>query len=159
MADFVASASRSVLMRKSTITKTWIAGIVAIALGFVAAAVATGLMLAYGGTFTSAPSGSGYDFVPAQDAFFWTMVGVIITGFVVASAGAIVQFVAWIGAIVNSYQLQDKLWFVLTLILGLIGFGLVMMIVYLIAAPDGYEEKARTAGTQAPLPPALAPTT
>jgi hypothetical protein len=146
-------------MRKSTITKTWVGGIVAIALGFVAAAVATGLMLAYGGTFTSAPSGEGYDFVPTQDAFFWTMVSIIIAGFVVACAGAIVQFVAWIGALVNSYQLQDKLWFVLTLILGLIGFGLVMMIVYLIAAPDGYEEKERTAAAPAPVPPTLAPTT
>jgi H+/Cl- antiporter ClcA len=115
-------------------------------------------MLAYGGTFTSAPNGEGYDFAPTQDAFFWTMVGIIVAGFVVACAGAIVQFVAWIGALVNSYQLQDKLWFVLTLILGLIGFGLVMMIVYLIAAPDGYEEQERIAGTQA-APPTLAPTT
>lgn len=146
-------------MRKSTITKTWLGGIVAIALSFIAAAVAIVLMLAYGGTFTSAPNGEGYDFVPTQDAFFWSMVGIIVTAFFVAAAGVIVQFVAWIGALVNSYQLQDKLWFVLTLILGLIGFGLVMMIVYLIAAPDGYEEKERIAGTSAQVPPALAPTT
>jgi hypothetical protein len=145
-------------MRKSAITKTWIAGVVAIALGFVVAAVATGLMLAYGGTLTSAPSGEGYDFVPTQDVFFWTMVGIIVTGVVVACAGAIVQFVAWIGALVNSYRLQDKLWFVLTLILGLIGFGLVMMIVYLIAAPDGYEEKETVAGAGAAASPTLAPT-
>jgi hypothetical protein len=146
-------------MRKSTITRTWLGGIVAIALGFVAAGIATALMLAYGGTFTSAPSGEGYDFVPAQDAFFWTMVGIIVAGFVVAVGGTIVQFAAWIGALVNSYQLQDKMWFLLTLILGLIGFGLVVMIVYLIAAPDGYEEKEGIARTQAPLPPTLAPTT
>ena len=146
-------------MRKSTITKTWLGGIIAIALGFVATGVAIGLMLAYGGTFTSAPNGEGYDFVPTQDGFFWTMVGIIVAGFFVAVAGAIVQFVAWIGALVNSYQLQDKLWFVLTLVLGLIGFGLVVMIAYLIAAPDGYEEKQRLTGTSAPLPPMLTPTT
>ncbi len=140
-------------MRKSTITKTWLGGIVAIALGFVAAAVAIGLMLAYGGTFTSAPNGEGYDFVPTQDAYFWTMVAIVVTGFVVAVAGAMVQFVAWIGALVNSYQLQDKLWFVLTLILGLIGFGLVVMIAYLIAAPDSYEAPERIARTSAPLAP------
>ena len=146
-------------MRKLTITKTWAGGIIGIALGFVAVAVATGLMLAYGGTFTSAPSGQGYDFVPTQDEFFWTMVGIIITGGVMAWAGTIVQFVAWIGALVNSYQLQDKLWFVLTLILGLIGFGLVVMIVYLIAAPDGYAEKDRITGTKSPARRAHAPTT
>jgi hypothetical protein len=145
-------------MRKSTITKTWLGGIIAIALGFIAAGVAIGLMLAYGGTFTSAPNGEGYDFVPTQDGFFWTTVAIIVAAFFVAVAGAIVQFVAWIGALVNSYQLQDKLWFLLTLILGLIGFGLVVMIVYLIAAPDGYEEKERIAGVQAPVSPTLAPT-
>jgi hypothetical protein len=144
-------------MRKSTITKIWLGGMVAIALGFVAAGVATALMLAYGGTFTAAPSGEGYDFVPRQDAFFWTMVGVISVGFFVAVGGALAQFAAWIGALVNSYGLQDKLWFLLTLILGLIGFGLIVMIVYLIAAPDSYEEKRELGGTAAPAP--LVPTT
>lgn len=145
-------------MKKSIITKTWLGGMVAIALGFVAAAIATALMLAYGGTFTAAPGRDGYDFVPRLDAFFWGMISIIVTGFVVVTAGAIVQFVAWIGALVNSYQLQDKMWFLLTLILGLLGFGLVVMIVYLIAAPDGYEEKQEQATTPAPLPPSLAPT-
>lgn len=141
---------------KSIITRTWLGGMVAIAFGFVAAAIATALMLAYGGTFTAAPGREGYDFVPRLDAFFWGMVSVIAAGFTVAVAGAIVRLVAWIGAIVNSYQLQDKTWFLLTLILGLLGFGLVVMVVYLIAAPDGYEEKQ--APTPAPLPPSLAPT-
>jgi len=146
-------------MKKSTITKTWLAGVIAIALGFVTAGIATGLMLAYGGTFTAAPSGEGYDYVPTQDAFFWTMVGIIVTGGVVVIGGTIVQFAAWIGALVNSYQLQDKTWFLLNLILGLLGFGLVVMIVYLIAAPDGYEEKQRQAPAPAPRPPTLARTT
>jgi hypothetical protein len=128
-------------MSKSTITKTWLGGMVAIALGLVAAGVAVALMLAYGGTFTPAPSGSGYDFVPRTDAFFWTTVAVIVVGGVVAAAGVFVQFVAWIGALINSYQLADKTWFIVTLLLGLLGFGLIAMIVYLIAAPDGYEPK------------------
>ena len=132
-------------MSKAAITKTWLGGMIAIALGFIAGGVATGLMLAYGGTFEAASSGNGYDFVPRLDSFFWTMVGIISVSGVVVLGGAIVQFAAWIGALVNSYQLHDKLWFVLMLVLGLIGFGLVMMIVYIIAAPDGYEEKAKSA--------------
>jgi hypothetical protein len=145
-------------MKKSTITKTWLGGMVAIALGFIAAGIATALMLGYGGTFTAAPSGQGYDFVPAQDAFFWSMVGVIGVSFVAVLGGAIAQFAAWIGALVNSYGLEDKMWFVLTLVLGLIGFGLVVMIVYLIAAPDGYEEKARSSRTPASAPTSFVPT-
>lgn len=146
-------------MKKSTITKTWLAGMVAIALGFVAAGTATGLMLGYGGTFTAAPSGDGYDFVPRLDGFFWSMIGIIAAGFFVVVGGAIVQFVAWIAALVNSYLLQDKMWFLLTLILGLLGFGLVVMIVYLIAAPDGYAEKEKLTSMQPPPQPStLAPT-
>lgn len=145
-------------MNKSTISKTWLGGMVAIALGFVAAGIATGFMLGYGGTFTTAPSGEGYDFVPRLDGFFWSMVGIIAAGFFVVVGGVIVQFVAWIGALVNSYLLQDKMWFLLTLILGLLGFGLVVMIVYLIAAPDGYEEKEKLISTPAaPQPSTLAP--
>ena len=141
-------------MRKGVITKTWLGGMVALAIGFVIAGVATGLMLAYGGTFKSAPSGNGYDFIPTLDGFFWSMVGLICVGGFLAFGGAIVQFAAWIGALVNSYQLQDKLWFVLTLVLGLIGFGLVVMIVYIVAAPDGYEERERL-GTTSPLPASI----
>ncbi len=145
-------------MKKSTITTTWLGGVVAIALGFVAAGVAVGLMLAYGGTFTAAPDGQGYDFVPTRDAFFWTTVGIVVAGCAVAIGGAIVQFVAWIGALVNSYQLPDKTWFAITLVLGLLGFGLVAMIAYLIGAPDSSGLERRPTSLPAPLPPAPAPT-
>jgi hypothetical protein len=128
-------------MSKGAITKTWLGGVIAIAVGFVTGGVATGLMLAYGGTFTAAPSGNGYDFVPVQDGFFWSMVAVLCVAGLIVIAGGIVQFVAWIGALVNSYQLQDKMWFTMTLLLGVLGLGLIAMIVYVIGAPDGYEEK------------------
>jgi hypothetical protein len=129
-------------MTKGMITRTWLAGIIGMAIGLVIAGVATGVMLAYGGTYVSARSGSGYDFVPTPGGTFWSSVAFICTGGFVAVCGIIVQFVAWVGALVNSYQLQDKMWFLLTLLLGLMGFGLIVMIVYIIAAPDGYPEKA-----------------
>lgn len=130
-------------MTKGMITRTWLGGIIGMAIGLVIAGVATGVMLAYGGTYVSARSGSGYEFVPTQGGTFWSSVAFICTGGFVAICGIIVQFVAWVGALVNSYQLQDKMWFLLTLLLGLMGFGLVVMIVYIIAAPDGYPEQAK----------------
>jgi hypothetical protein len=129
-------------MTKETITRTWLAGIVAIAVGLVITGVAAGLMLAYGGTFVRAPSGNGYDFDPNLDGTFWSTIVFIGLGGLLAFCGIVVQFVAWIAALVNSYQLQDKTWFLLTLLLGLIGLGLIVMIVYIIAAPDGYAQKA-----------------
>jgi uncharacterized membrane protein len=51
--------------------------------------------------------------------------------------GFIGGLVSWIGALLNTAELQDKTWFVLLLVLGLLSFGLMAMIAYLIAGPDG----------------------
>jgi hypothetical protein len=139
-------------MTKPTITRIWIAGVIVLAAGLILGFLSLGLMLAYGGTFTQAASGNGYDFVPTLDGFFWTMVGLIIIGFTVAAVGGIVQLAAWIGALVNTYRIEDKTWFLVLLIGGLLGlaFGMVgfaAMIAYVIAGPDGMAEQP-----QMPLP-------
>jgi hypothetical protein len=129
-------------MTKPTVTRTWIAGLVIFALGLIVAGLSVGLMLAYGGIFTAAPNGSGYDFVPRYDAFFGTMVFLIVVGGIAAAVGGFVQLAAWIGALVNTYQLQDKTWFVVLLWGGVLGFafgllGFAAMVAYVIAGPDG----------------------
>jgi hypothetical protein len=128
-------------MRKSTVTRTWLGGLVLLAVGLLAAGVSIGLMLAYGGSFTKAATGNAYDFVPSFDSLFWTTIGIMVAGFAVAAIGGLVQLAAWIGALVNTYQLPDKTWFVVVLAGGLLGlaFGLVgfaAMVAYLIAGPD-----------------------
>lgn len=71
--------------------------------------------------------------------FTWTMIGIGVAGALLVIGGAIGQFVAWIGALVHTMEVTDKTWFVVLLVTGLLGAGLVGMIVYLIAAkdPDG----------------------
>lgn len=150
-------------MRKSTITRTWVAGVILLAAGLLVGGVSLGLMLAYGGQFTAAPSGSGYDFTPRLDGFFWTMVSLMIVGFTVAAVGGIVQLTAWIGALVNTYQLADRTWFVVLLAGGLLGlaFGVVgfaAMVAYVIAGPDGTAAWESRMPTPAQPPATLAPT-
>jgi hypothetical protein len=150
-------------MTKSTITRTWLAGLVALALGLIVAGVSIALMLAYGGTFTAAPSGSGYDFVPGFDSFFWTMVGLMIAGFSVTALGGLVQLAAWIGTLVNTYRLEDKTWFAVVLAGGVLGlaFGLLgfaTMVAYLIAGPDGMAVKQPQMPAPKLRPSTLAPT-
>lgn len=128
-------------MTKATITKLWIAGLIVLIAGLLVGGVSLGLMLAYGGTFTPQPYGNGYDFVPTLDGFFWTTVGFMIVGFTIAAVGGVVKLAAWIGALINTYRLQEKTWFVVLLVGGLIGlaFGLVgdaAMIAYMVAGPD-----------------------
>jgi hypothetical protein len=153
-------------MGKPTITKTWLAGLIAIASGLILGGVSLGLVLAFGGHFTPAPGGNGYDFVPTLDGFFWTMVGLMIVGFIIAVVGGIVQLVAWIGALINTYRLEDKTWFIVLLAGGLLGLGFTLvgfavMVAYLIAGPDGMalpQPRTRLSPAQPAMPPEPPPT-
>lgn len=140
-------------MIKTTITRLWLVGLVALVIGLAIGGVSLGLMLAYGGTYTPALSGNGYDFNPTINSYFWTTLGFMITGFTIAAAGGVMQLAAWIGALVNTYQLADKTWFLALLICGLVGLavsiiGFGAMVAYLVAGPDGLRQAA----------PQLAPT-
>jgi hypothetical protein len=150
-------------MRKSTVTRTWLVGLVLLAAGLLVAGTSIGLMLAYGGTFTKAPTGNGYDFVPSYDGFFWTAVSVMVAGFVAAAVAGLVQLAAWIGALINTYQLPDKAWFAVLLAGGVLGFafgliGFAAMVAYLIAGPDGVAFGQPRNLAPASRPSSLAPT-
>jgi len=149
-------------MTKRTITRTWLGGLVGLAVGLVVVAFSVGLMLGYGGTFTAAQNGNGYDFVPRFDGFFWTMVGLMVAGISLTAVGGLVQLAAWIGTLVNTYRLEDKTWFAVVLAGGLLGlaFGLLgfaAMVAYLVAGPDGMA--VRQISAPAGRPSTFAPTT
>jgi hypothetical protein len=153
-----------IYMTKSMITKVWIGGLAVFAAGIVVAIVGVFLMLGYGGTFTQVAGTNNYNFVPNMNGFFWVTVGLIIAGGVIGLIGSIVQFAAWIGALVNSYGVPEKTWFLVLLLGGLLSLffapiGFAAMIAYVIAAPDGtlYRQATAPRPTQQPRP--LAPTT
>lgn len=151
-------------MTKSVITRLWIGGLAAFAAGIVVGLVGVFLLLAYGGTFTQVAGTNNYNFVPNMNGFFWVTVGLIVVGGVIGLIGGIVQFAAWIGGLVNSYGLQDKTWFLVLLLGGLLSFffapiGFAAMIAYVIAAPDGALYRQAAASTPAQQPRPLVPTT
>jgi len=148
-------------MRKSTVSAMWLGGLAGIAAGILGILIGAFLVLAYGGTFGGVDGG---EFTPTYDAFFWWMVGLITLGAFVVVAGGIAQVVAWIGALVNTFALPDKTWFVVLLVGGVVGIvgvvfaGFVVMVVYLLMAPDSTAPAG--AGVRAVPPPAtLAPVT
>jgi MFS family permease len=154
-------------MSKSTVAKMWIGGLIVMIVGLVIGGVSLGLMFTYGGTYQPSLTGTGTEFVPNLNGVFWATLSFTILGFTVAGAGVILQLVAWIGALVNSYRLVDKTWFVVLLVGGLIGFGFpiaawAVMIAYLLSKP--VEPAAPTAGPPMtgpqylpPLPPSAPP--
>jgi hypothetical protein len=67
------------------------------------------------------------------------LAALIIAGGTVAAVGS------WIGALLNTWQLEDKTWFVALLVLGLFSFGWVAMAAYVFAGPDATSPRpART---------------
>lgn len=150
-------------MTKSAITRTWVGGLVVFAAGIVASMLGVFLMLAYGGTFTQIAGTGNYDFRPDMTGFFWTTIGVICTGGVIAIIGGIVQLVAWVGGLVNSYALPEKTWFAVLLLGGVLSFvfapiGFAAMLAYVVAAPDGEPYRQQHPAAPTPQTTPFAPT-
>jgi len=76
------------------------------------------------------------------------LIGIATLGGLAAVGGVIAGLVAWIGAVLNTWQLDSKAWFVALVLLGIFNFGFIAMIAYVIAGPDG---KAAAAGRAAPV--------
>jgi hypothetical protein len=132
-------------MSKSTVTRLFVGGIVAVIAGVVLGFLA--IWTAYAnGVFVM----SGPDVVGVNGGYFsWSMVGLAMLSCVAVMGGFIAGLVAWIGALVNTAELEDKAWFVLLLVLGVISLGFFAMIAYVLAGPEG---TGRTAGqTRAPM--------
>lgn len=129
-------------MKASTIRTSWLVGMAILFVGLVVGGVSLGLMLANGGQWVRDPYvPNNWNFYPTFDSYFWTALSVTIVGGLIAAAGLIVQLVAWVGALVNSYRLADKMWFVVLLVGGLIGIsftpvGWAVMIAYIVAQPE-----------------------
>ena len=120
-------------MSKQTVTRLFVGSLIAVVVGIVFAAVGVGLAFASGAFVVS-----GQDVTAVEPIRLTATAIITITvGALGIIGGAIGQFVAWIGAVVNTSRLDDKTWFILLLVLGLLSFGFIAMLVYVLAGPDG----------------------
>jgi hypothetical protein len=123
----------TIRMSKGTITRLFVGAIVAVVVGSALGLAALGAALAsdaidFGGTYViDVNGGTGA----------WIALGLVLSGALVLLAGTVAAVVSWAGALLNTWQLEDKTWFAALLALGLLGFGVVAMIAYVVAAPDG----------------------
>lgn len=132
-------------MSKATVTRLFIASLIAFGAGAIVAVLAIGIAVA-NDVFVMA----GNEIVAIHGgALAWALIGVAVAGSLAAAGGVIVGFIAWIGALLNTSELENKGWFVGLLLLGIFNFGFVAMIAYVIAGPDG---KAAAAARVAAAP-------
>ena len=127
-------------MAKSTVTGLFFGGIVAAIAGVVFAFLAVWAAYASGAFVMNGPDVIGITMTP----FAWLMVGVAVASLLVVIGGFIAGLVAWIGALLNTAQLDDKAWFLVLLLLGVFSLGFIAMLVYVFAGPRaGAKESGR----------------
>jgi hypothetical protein len=131
-------------MAKNTVTKLFIGSLIAFGAGAIVAIFAIALAVA-NNVFVM----DGNDIAAIQGGTLaWVLIGIAILGVMAAAGGAIAGFVAWIGAVLNTWQLESKAWFIGLLLLGIFNFGFFAMIAYVIAGPDS---KAAAEARAAPV--------
>ena len=128
-------------MAKATVTRIFMGSVAAVIAGAILAFVAVWIAYANGAFVMRGPDVVGIQSTPGS----WAILGVVIAAGLAMLAGVIGGLVAWIGALLNTAQLEDKSWFLILLIVGLFSFGLVAMIAYVIAGPDGTRQSATPA--------------
>ena len=125
-------------MFKTTVTRLFIGSLLAFGAGAIVSILAIALAIA-NDVFVM----NGNDIAAIQGGgLAWLLLGLALLGGLTAAGGVIAGFIAWIGAVLNTWHLESKAWFVALVLTGIFNFGFIAMIVYVIAGPDG--KAART---------------
>lgn len=132
-------------MSKATVTRLFVGSLIAGTAGAILAVIA--VWLAYdNGVFIM----NGPDVIGIQgSSLAWVLLGLGIVGGVAMVGAMIGGLVSWIGALLNTSQLESKAWFIALLLLGIFNFGILAIIAYVVAGPDGTKQPALQAA-QAP---------
>jgi hypothetical protein len=126
-------------MSKATVTRLFIGSVLAAGAGTIVAILAVWTAIA-NDVFVM----NGADIVAIQGSFLaWVLLGLGVVGGLAVAGGLIGGLVSWIGALLNTSQLERKTWFLALLLLGIFNFGFFAMIAYLIVGPDGTTTVAR----------------
>ena len=125
-------------MSKATVTKLFIGSAIAVVAGAILIIAAVWIAIA---NDVFVMNRSGTEVVDIRGGgLAWSMLGLGIAGGVAAIGGMVGGLVSWIGALLNTSQLESKTWFLVLLLLGIFSFGFVAMIAYIVAGPDGTAE-------------------
>ena len=125
-------------MSKSIVTRLFIGGGLAVIAGAILGVAAISTAIATD-TFIM----NGPDIVGLRgSALSWSLLGIGMAGGLAIMGGLIAGLVAWIGALLNTWHLENKAWFMALLVIGIFNFGFFAMIAYLVAGPDGTKGSA-----------------
>lgn len=125
-------------MTKATVTRLFIGGGLAIIAGAILAIAAVWIAMANDVFVMNGPDVVGL----RGSGLAASMLGLAVVGALAIMGGLIAGLVAWIGALLNTWQLESKAWFIALLVLGIFNFGFFAMVGYLLGGPDGASDAA-----------------
>jgi hypothetical protein len=119
-------------MLKTTVTRLFLGGALAVIAGAILTIAAVWIAIENDMFVMNGPDIVGLN----GSALAWSLLVIAVAGSVAVIAGLIAALVSWIGALLNTAQLERKRWFVGMLLLGIFNLGLFAMIAYVLAGPD-----------------------
>jgi hypothetical protein len=118
-------------MSKATVTRLFLGAIVALIVGFVLALATVVAAIAGGVVVLGGPNVVTVDGEVFAESLPWLLIAALVF-----AGGTLAAVASWIGALLNTWQLDDKTWFVALLVLGLFSMGWLAMAAYVFAGPD-----------------------
>jgi hypothetical protein len=120
-------------MSKATVTRLFVGSVIAAVAGAILLVIAVGLAMANDVFVMNGNDVVGVNSGPLALA----LLAIGVAGGVAIVGAMIGGLVSWIGALLNTAQLDSKAWFLALLLLGIFNFGFLAMIAYVIVGPDG----------------------
>src|SRR5215207_1295465 len=145
-------------MTKSLIVKLFWGSLIGLVAGLVLVGVTGALAIGNDIFVMSGPDVTGVK----SGVLAWTLLGLLVLAILILLFAAVAHFVAWIGAVLNTAQLPDKTWFVVLLVVGLLGLVFIATLAYVVAGPDALKAKeeasaqAQAGGASQQLPASTA---
>lgn len=118
-------------MSKETCTRVFLAAVAAFVAGLALAAVAAIIAISNDVFVMNGPDVVGVRWTSAA----WITLALGVLAALAMVTAAVTGFIAWLGAVIDTSQAEDKTWFIVLLVTGLVGLGAVAMVVYVIAGP------------------------
>jgi hypothetical protein len=120
-------------MTKSLVVRLFWGSLIGLVAGLVMMGIAFALAISNDIFIMSGPDVTGIK----SGVLSWTLLGLMGLAVFLLLFAAVAHFVAWIGAVLNTVQLPDKTWFVVLLVVGLLGLVFIATAAYVMAGPDG----------------------
>jgi hypothetical protein len=124
-------------MTKSLVVKLFWGSLIGLVAGFILMGITFALAISNDIFIMSGPDVTGIK----SGILPWILLGLMGLAMLLLLFAAVTHFVAWIGAVLNTAQLPDKTWFVVLLVVGLLGLVFIATVAYVIAGPDGVKVK------------------